>query len=100
MEVRHYLSLARLYVRKFVFQIDGALLGMASDLSGKLPDFPRIGHYLSPMTGLFRANIMTFPGFGQDAVHARRRPPLLEIGILLGPTGAVIALSEAPTPRG
>jgi hypothetical protein len=60
MEVRLYLSLARLYVRKFVFQIDGALLGMASDLCGKLPDFPRIGHYLSPMTGPFRANIMTF----------------------------------------
>jgi hypothetical protein len=54
MEVRLYLSLARLYVRKFVFQKDRALLGMASDLCGKLPNFPRVGHCLSPMTGLFR----------------------------------------------
>jgi hypothetical protein len=49
MEVRLYLSLARLEVRKFVFQIDGALLGMASDLCGKLPDFPRVGHFLSDL---------------------------------------------------
>jgi hypothetical protein len=49
MEVRLYLSLARLDVRKFVFQIDGALLGMASDLCGKLPDFPRVRHFLSDL---------------------------------------------------
>jgi hypothetical protein len=59
MEVRLYLGLARLYVRKLVFQIDRALLGMAPDLCGKLPDLPRVGHCLSPMTGLFRANVMT-----------------------------------------
>jgi hypothetical protein len=48
MEVRFYLRRAGLYVRKLVFQIYGALLGMASDLCGKLCDFAGIGHYLSP----------------------------------------------------
>jgi hypothetical protein len=50
MEVRLYLIFARRYVRKFVFQIDGALLGMASNLRGKFCDFPHVGHYLSPTT--------------------------------------------------
>jgi hypothetical protein len=50
MEVRLYLSFASSYVRKFVFQIDGALLGVASNLHGKLCDFPHVGHYVSPTT--------------------------------------------------
>jgi hypothetical protein len=49
--VRLYFSFARRYIRKFVFQIDGALLGVASNLGGKLSDFPHGGHFLSPTTG-------------------------------------------------
>jgi hypothetical protein len=51
MEMRLYLSFACHYVRKLVFQIDGALLGMASDLGGKLSYFRHVGHYMSPTTG-------------------------------------------------
>jgi hypothetical protein len=69
MEVRLYLSLARLDVRKFVFQIDGALLGMASDLCGKLPDFPRVRHFLSD---LFRRPASGKPRRKHGAVPARR----------------------------
>jgi hypothetical protein len=50
MKVGLNLSPACHHVRKFVFQIDGALLGVSSDLRGKLPDFPHVGHYLSPVT--------------------------------------------------
>jgi hypothetical protein len=50
-EMRLYFSFARRYVRKFVFQIDGALLGVASNFGGKLSDFPHGGHFLSPTTG-------------------------------------------------
>jgi hypothetical protein len=51
MEMRLYLSFARHYVRKLAFQIDGALLGMASNLGGKLSYFGHVGHYMSPTTG-------------------------------------------------
>jgi len=50
-EVPLYFSFARRYIRKFVFQIDGALLGMASNLGGKLSYFRHVGHYMSPTTG-------------------------------------------------
>jgi len=50
-EVRLYFSFARRYVRKFMFQIDGALFGVASNLGSKLPYFPHVGHFLSPTTG-------------------------------------------------
>jgi hypothetical protein len=50
-EVRLHFSFARRYVRKLVFQIDGALLGMASNLGGKLSYFRHVGHYMSPTTG-------------------------------------------------
>jgi hypothetical protein len=51
MEMRLYLSFACHYVRKLVFQIDGALLGVASNLRGKLPYFRHVGHCMSPKTG-------------------------------------------------
>jgi hypothetical protein len=50
LEVRLNFSFARRYVLKFVFQIDGALLGVASNLGGKLCDFPHVGHFLPPTT--------------------------------------------------
>jgi hypothetical protein len=34
-----------------MFQMDRALLGVAADLRGKLPDFHHVGHYLSPVMG-------------------------------------------------
>jgi hypothetical protein len=49
-EMRLNFSFARRYVRKLVFQIDGALPGVASNLGGKLCDFPHVGHFLSPTT--------------------------------------------------
>jgi hypothetical protein len=50
MEVRLYLGFTRSYLAKFVFQIHGALLGVAADLRDKPPNFPPVGHYLSPVT--------------------------------------------------
>jgi hypothetical protein len=58
MEVRLYLSFARRYVRQFVFQKDGTLFGMASNLRGKLCDFPHVGHYMSPTTGADKTHRM------------------------------------------
>jgi hypothetical protein len=51
MEVRLYLSFSCHYARKLVFQIDGALLGVASNLGGKLPYFRHVGHCMSPRPG-------------------------------------------------
>jgi hypothetical protein len=100
-QIRLYLSLARLYVIKFVFQIDGALLGVAPDLRGKLPDLPRVGHYLSPMTGFFRATIMTFFATRLRASCGARTAPAApsRIGILLGP-GAINRAVRGSNPLG
>ena len=51
MEVCLYLRRAGLHLRKLVFQIDGALLSMASDLYGKLSYFRHVGHHMSLTTG-------------------------------------------------
>jgi hypothetical protein len=48
MEVRLNPGLAALNLCKFMFQRDQALLGAATDLGGKLPDVPYLGHCLSP----------------------------------------------------
>jgi hypothetical protein len=71
MEVRLYLSFARRYFCKLVFQIEGALLGMSSNLGGKLSYFRHVGHYMSPTTGQTSRSAWT----------------ILEIGILLGSVG-------------
>jgi hypothetical protein len=71
MEVRLYLSFSCHYARKLVFQIDGALLGVASNLGGKLPYFRHVGHCMSPKTGATSRSAWT----------------IFEIGSLLGLSG-------------
>jgi hypothetical protein len=90
MEVRLYLSLARHYVREFMFQMDGALLGVAADLRGKLPDFHHVGHYLSPVMG------QTNRGAWTASASSRNRRP---VGSMASPDPGDRGWGSSPVQR-